>query len=169
MDTAAPLCYDAGMRTQHLLPYVVIVIATTAAVEANVPAGLPVFKHHSIVLDYKNLKYNPCNDVIIPSVIRTEHLDKPLGKYYLYYAPHNAPGGICLAYASLHISEVDAAFEQTKHLGVFYDRTSFSPDNVAQMSPCLVAEGSQLYLFTNVGPRLNQKIALAIADIPADK
>jgi len=338
VDTAAPLCYDAGMRTQHLLPYVVIVIATTAAVEANVPAGLPVFKHHSIVLDYKDLKYNPCNDVIIPSVIRTEHLDKPLGKYYLYYAPHNAPGGICLAYAdrlegpwkeyeanpiirkdwaphhrvshvsgpeavwieeekklflyyhgenditrfatsangidfqyegvavtaamfdrnneasyarvfryalpgrdnrwimllmgncqgtrniyiasskdgrtweprreplltpppgtsqvaqawylpwqgkqyliyhaheardetyaSLHVSEVDADFEQTKHLGVFYDRTSLSPDNVAQMSPCLVAEGSRLYLFTNVGPRLNQKIALAIADIPADK
>ena len=34
------------------------------------------------------------------------------------------------------------------------------------MSPCFVAEGNRLYLFTNIGPRLNQKIALAIADIP---
>jgi hypothetical protein len=58
-----------------------------AAERPTVPAGLPVFRHHSIVLDYQNLKYNPCNDVII----------------------------------------------------------------------------------TNVGPRLNQKIALAIADVPAEK
>jgi len=320
--------------------------------------GLPSFRHHSIVLDYQDLKYNPCNDVIIPSVIRAQpHLAKPLGRYYLYYAPHNAPGGICLAYAdrlegpwkeyeanpiirrdwsphysvshvsgpeavwieeerklflyyhgendvtriasstngidfeyegvavtakmfdriseasyarvfpytlpgrdnrytmllmgnhqgtrniylawsndgraweprreplltpppgtsqvaqawyfpwrgkhyliyhaheardetyaSLHISEVDAAFERTEHLGIFYDRTSVSPDNVAQMSPCFVTEDehvesippssgsedaggtpatrSRIYLFTNIGPRLNQKIALAISDIP---
>lgn len=336
MDGTILPCYDASMKQRYLLPCVVIVIlAATAAAEPNVPVGLPVFKHHSIVLDYKGLKYNPCNDVIIPSVIHTERLDKPLGKYYLYYAPHNAPGGICLAYAdrlegpwkeyeanpiirkdwaphysvshvsgpeavwvgeerklflyyhgendvtrlassvdgvhfayegapvtaamfdrineasyarvfrytlagrdnrwimlfmgncqgtrniylasskdgrtweprrtplvtpppgtsqvaqawyfpwqgkqyliyhaheardetyaSLHISEVDAAFERTRHLGVFYDRTSLSADNVAQMSPCFIAEGNRLYLFTNVGPRLNQKIALAIADIP---
>ena len=38
-------------------------------------------------------------DVIIPSVIATDQLRKPLGRYYLYYAPHNAPGGICLAFA----------------------------------------------------------------------
>ena len=85
---------------------------------------------------------------------------------------------------------MDAAFEHTQYLGVFYDRTAFAPDNVAQMSPCLVTEDGQrvegilpsfdhpdaggtpatrnrLYLFTNVGPRLNQKIALAIADVPA--
>jgi hypothetical protein len=61
-------------------------------------------------------------------------------------------------------------------------------DYVAQMSPCFVTEtervegivpssGSKdaggttatrrrIYLFTNIGPRLNQKIALAIADVP---
>ncbi len=315
-----------------------IAAAAQAVEKPVVPADLPVFRHHSIVLDYKDLKYNPCNDVIIPSVIRTEHLDKPLGRYYLYYAPHNGPGGICLAYAdrlegpwqeyeanpiirkdwpphyavshvsgpeaiwneqerklflyyhgennvtrlasgtngidfeyegapvtagmfdriseasyarvfrytlpgrdnryimllmgncqgtrniylawsndgrtweprrtplltpppgnsqvaqawylpwrgrhyliyhahearnetyaSLHVSEVDAAFERTQHLGVFYARTSVSSDNVAQMSPCFVTEGNRLYLFSNVGPRLNQKIALAIAEIPTGK
>ena len=62
-------------------------------------ADLPAFRHQGVVLDYKDLKYNPCNDVIIPSVIATDQLKKPLGRYYLYYAPHNAPGGICLAFA----------------------------------------------------------------------
>lgn len=373
-----------------VLCIVTIAALAEAAEKPVVPAGVPVFRHHSIVLDYKDLKYNPCNDVIIPSVIRTSPLagpgaeqgaravppshvprapspspapspSSPLGRFYLYYAPHNAPGGICLAYAdqlegpwkeyeanpilrkdwpphysvshvsgpeaiwneheqklflyyhgengvtrlassangidfqyegavvttgmfdqvseasyarvfrytlpgrdnhyimllmgnhqntrniylawsndgrkweprktplvtpppgtsqvaqawyfpwqgkhyliyhaheardvtyvSLHVSEVDAAFEHTQYLGVFYDRTALAPDNVAQMSPCLVTEDGQrvegilpsfdradaggtpatrkrLYLFTNVGPRLNQKIALAIADVPAEK
>lgn len=54
-----------------------------------------------IVLSYKDLKYNPCNDVIFPSVIKVpEHIEKPLGKYYMYYAPHSNPGGICLAYSN---------------------------------------------------------------------
>jgi len=62
--------------------------------------ALPVFHHQGIVLDYRGLKYNPCDDIIIPSVIKAyQHLQKPLGRYYMYYAPHNPPGGICLAYA----------------------------------------------------------------------
>ena len=64
-----------------------------------VPPALPAFHHRGVVLDYADLKYNPCNDIIVPSVVRTDELQKPLGRYYMYYAPHNAPGGICLAYA----------------------------------------------------------------------
>lgn len=60
----------------------------------------PDFRHQSIVLDYETLKYNPCDDVLFPSIIKTDgYISNPLGKYYMYYAPHNAPGGICLAYA----------------------------------------------------------------------
>lgn len=62
-------------------------------------AGLPVFKYLGVVLDYKGLKYKPHNDIIFPSVVRTDKFQKPLGKYYMYYAPHSGPGGICLAYA----------------------------------------------------------------------
>jgi lysophospholipase L1-like esterase len=296
----------------------------------------PVFHHREVVLDYKDLRYNPTNDVIVPSVVRTDPLDHPLGRYYLYYAPHDAPGGICLAYADklegpwkeyegnpliknnwpshynvshvsgphaiwipeerrlflyfhgendvtrfassadgvhftyegaavtaamfdniteasyarvfryaipgkknryimllmgnnrgrrriylawsadgrkwtarrepfldpppgtsqvaqawyfpwrgrqyviyhghksgnetiadLHISEVDPEFQHTIYRGIFYDHASVSPDNVAQMSPCLLAEDGRFYLFTNVGPRLHQKIALATADFAA--
>jgi hypothetical protein len=297
-------------------------------------AGLPVFHHQGVVLDYRNLKYNPCNDVIIPSVVRVDgYFQRPLGRYYMYYAPHNPPGGICLAHADrlegpwkeyqanplihrdwpphykvshvsgphaiwieeerklfvyyhgendvtrfasttdgihfqyegvafttkmfpdvseasyarmfrytipgkdnrfiallmgnnrgtrriylawskdgrrweprptplvdpppgtaqvaqawflpwqgkhylvyhahwtvkplvadLHVSQVDAALASSNYLGLFYDHASAGPDNVAQMSPCIVDEQGKLYLFTNIGPRLNQKIALATAD-----
>jgi hypothetical protein len=298
--------------------------------------GLPIFQHQGVVLDYQGLKYNPCNDVIIPSVIRADKFQNPLGRYYMYYAPHNAPGGICLAcadalagpwkeypanpliardwqphykvshvsgphaiwieeerklfvyyhgendttrfasstdgvhfqyegvafttkmfqdvseasyarmfrytipgkdnryiallmgnnqgtrriylawskdgrtweprqtplvdpppgtaqvaqawylpwqgkhyliyhahwstqplVADLHVSEVDPAFEHAKYLGLLYDHTSAGPENVAQMSPCLVEENGRLYLFTNIGPRLNQTIAIATANAEA--
>ena len=297
-------------------------------------AGLPVFHHRSVVLDYAGLKYNPANDVIVPSVIRAAgYLEHPLGRYYLYYAPHNPPGGICLAFADklegpwheysanpiitrdwqphyrvshvsgphaiwneeehklflyyhgengvtrlastrdgvhvtyegvavttemfegvseasyarvfrhtlpgkdnrylmllmgnnqgtrriylawsrdgrkwearkaplidpppgtsqvaqawylpwkgkeyivyhahvkgneivadLHVSEVDPAFERTRYIGLLYSHETAGPENVAQMSPCFIEEDGKLYMFTNIGPRLHQKIALAIAE-----
>lgn len=303
-----------------------------AASSARV-AQLPIFRHKGIVLDYKDLKYNPCNDIIVPSVIHTGHLERPLGRYYMYYAPHNAPGGICMAYAdapegpwkeyqtnpliacawaphykvshvsgphaiwmeeeqklfvyyhgendvtrfastrdgihfqhegvavttkmfdaiseasyarvfrytmpgkdnryvmlllgnnqgtrriylawskdgrtwetrrrpfldpppgtnqvaqawlfpwrgkhylifhghlttdfqtvNLYASQLDPAWERPEYLGLFYDHTSASPGNVAQMSPCFLEEKGKIYMYTNIGPRLNQKIALAVAD-----
>ena len=61
---------------------------------------LPQFKFHSVILQASDLKYAPRDDIIEPAVIATEgRLEQPLGKYYLYYAPHDPPGGICLAYA----------------------------------------------------------------------
>src|SRR6266545_4124534 len=74
--------------------------ALPGAGQSAINGGLPVFRHLSVVLDYKNLVYNPVNDVIVPSVIPTSgYFENPLGRYYMYYAPHDAPGGICLAYA----------------------------------------------------------------------
>lgn len=61
--------------------------------------------------------------------------------------------------------KISTATDIDKVLSMHY--TSVSLDNVAQMSPCFIAEDNRLYLFTNIGPRLNQKIALAIADLPA--
>lgn len=63
-------------------------------------SDLPVFERRGVVVDFEDLQYNPADDVIFPSVIHARKLfGKPLGTYYMYYAPHNAPGGICLAYA----------------------------------------------------------------------
>lgn len=58
------------------------------------------FSPLTIALEPGPLRYNPCHDLIFPSVLKVKGLlDKPLGAYYMYYAPHDPPGGICLAYA----------------------------------------------------------------------
>ena len=41
----------------------------TAMIIAGKGDELPVFRHQAVVLDYADLKYNPSNDVIVPSVI----------------------------------------------------------------------------------------------------
>jgi hypothetical protein len=46
------------------------------------------------------LAYNPTKEFIFPCVRGVyDKISGALGRYYLYYAPHDAPGGICLAYA----------------------------------------------------------------------
>ena len=58
------------------------------------------FSHPRIALAPENLRYNPCNDVIFPCVVKIGNSNtNALGAYYMYYAPHDPPGGICLAYA----------------------------------------------------------------------
>lgn len=335
-----PILADGGEKT---VPDILGLSPIQASIPFPGPAfpsaadvGLPVFTYHGVVLDYEGLKYNPCNDVIVPSVIRTDKLQNPLGRYYMYYAPHDAPGGICLAYADapegpwteypenpiisrewqphykvshvsgpdaiwneeekklfvyyhgennvtrfastidgihftyedvafttgmfeglseasyarmfrytipgkdnryislimgnnkgtrriymatskdgrawearqkplvdpppgtdqiasasylpwngkhyvvyhghwavqnmvadMHVSEVDPAFEQSTYVGLLYDHKAAGLDNVAQMSACFLKDNGKLYMFVNIGPRLNQKIALAIA--PGDE
>lgn len=59
-----------------------------------------VFRRGTILLDPKDLAYNPCHDVIFPSVVATAgRIRDAADAYYMYYAPHDAPGGICLAHA----------------------------------------------------------------------
>jgi hypothetical protein len=68
--------------------------------QTNIPAGLlPDFRYHGVVLSADDLKYRPRNDVIYPSVVRMAGRPGKLGNFYLYYSPHDSPGGICLAYA----------------------------------------------------------------------
>ncbi len=61
--------------------------------------GYSDFEFQGIVLDYENLKYNPCNDIIFPSIFNArDKLAAAVGaEWLMYYAPHNNPGGICLA------------------------------------------------------------------------
>ena len=59
-----------------------------------------VFEPGGIILDYADLSYNPCDDIIFPSIVKTGgHLSGSLDAYHMYYAPHDPPGGICLAHA----------------------------------------------------------------------
>lgn len=78
---------------------------TAAAVGTAAPAGaalpgFPTFTYRKEALDKSSLSYNPTNELIFPSIRRVAgRLQNPLGAWYMYYAPHDDPGGICLAYA----------------------------------------------------------------------
>jgi len=59
-----------------------------------------VFQRGPIILDHKGLAYNPCNDVIFPTIVKTAgRIRNPVDAYYMYYAPHDPPGGICMAHS----------------------------------------------------------------------
>ncbi|MER6828207.1 hypothetical protein ABT352_19660 [Streptosporangium sp. NPDC000563] len=71
---------------------------TTAALG---PAGFPTYRYIGTAFDKASLRYNPTNELIFPCIRGMyDKIASPLGRYYLYYAPHDAPGGICLAYGN---------------------------------------------------------------------
>ncbi|WP_154650811.1 hypothetical protein [Reinekea blandensis] len=64
-------------------------------------AAKPTFYHQGVVINTDTLNYNPTDEVIFPSLLKvTDHISGALGNYYLYYAPHDAPGGIAVAYSN---------------------------------------------------------------------
>lgn len=91
-----------ALLTLGAVPWTAIAAAPAAASAPSTLTldSLPAWHYQGVVLDAEQLRYRPHDDVIFPSVVATEgRLANPLGRYYLYYAPHDAPGGICLAYA----------------------------------------------------------------------
>ncbi|MFJ6700579.1 twin-arginine translocation signal domain-containing protein [Streptomyces sp. NPDC091272] len=75
--------------------------APVPAGPAAVPAGFPQYKYVKTLLKPSQLKYNPTGEIIFPCIRGVAgRIASPLGRYYLYYAPHDAPGGICLAYGN---------------------------------------------------------------------
>lgn len=65
-------------------------------------ADLPVFTSTGAIVDPldETLPHNPNQEFIFPSVFHAgAHLADPLGEWYVYYAPHDDPGGINLMYA----------------------------------------------------------------------
>ncbi|MET8907823.1 hypothetical protein [Micromonospora sp. NPDC004551] len=79
-----------------------LVAALAGAAPAAADTGLdfPQFTYQGTAFDKSALAYNPTNEFIFPSVIRAaDYFANPLGTYYLYYAPHERPGGIALAYS----------------------------------------------------------------------
>jgi hypothetical protein len=78
----------------------ITLLATLASAQAAAPAGWPKFWFKGHVTDKETLKYNPTNEFIFPSIFHAgRYLDNPLGEWYLYYAPHENPGGISLVYS----------------------------------------------------------------------
>ncbi|MFF7254381.1 hypothetical protein [Streptomyces microflavus] len=75
--------------------------AQGTAPAAAAPGGFPDYRHVRTLLKPGQLSYNPTGEIIFPCIRGVyDKLSNPLGRYYLYYAPHDAPGGICLAYGN---------------------------------------------------------------------
>lgn len=97
----------------------------TAAAATLLPAGLapaasapraagvlPEYTFLREALDTSALAYNPTGELIFPCIRGTAgRLPDAPGRFLLYYAPHEDPGGICLAYAD----RLDGLF--TEHPG----------------------------------------------------
>ncbi len=72
-----------------------------ASAAMSAPAGFPDYQYIGTAFNKANLRYNPTGELIFPCVRGVyDKISSPLGRYYLYYAPHDAPGGICLAYGN---------------------------------------------------------------------
>jgi hypothetical protein len=63
------------------------------------PGGFPDYRYLGVAFDKNALRYNPTGELIFPCIRGARgRVPNPRAKYYLYYAPHDAPGGICLSY-----------------------------------------------------------------------
>ena len=59
-----------------------------------------MFTFRGIALHPKDLKYTPTGELIHPSIIKTDgRIQNPLGKFYMYYAPHKHVA-ISMAYSN---------------------------------------------------------------------
>ncbi|MFI6098104.1 hypothetical protein ACIA8G_21300 [Lentzea sp. NPDC051213] len=88
-------------RRQLLIGTAAAVLGASAGEAMAAPAGFPDYRYLRLALVKSKLRYNPTNELIFPCIRGTAgRIPNALGAYYLYYAPHDAPGGICLAYAN---------------------------------------------------------------------
>src|SRR4051812_29473359 len=87
----------AAVRAAAGLGLGLVVLPGTASAA---PAGFPDYRFVRVAFDKTKLKYNPTGELIFPCIRGVAgRVAGPLGRYYLYYAPHDAPGGICLSYS----------------------------------------------------------------------
>ncbi|GAA2524951.1 hypothetical protein [Winogradskya humida] len=67
---------------------------------AALPGGMPTYTYLRDALTMP-LNYNPTGEFIFPCIRGVyDKISGARGRYYLYYAPHEKPGGICVAYAN---------------------------------------------------------------------
>ncbi|MEU4422084.1 hypothetical protein AB0F81_15775 [Actinoplanes sp. NPDC024001] len=68
--------------------------------QAAGPAGMPTYRYLRDALKLP-LAYNPTGEFIFPCIRGVyDKISGARGRYYLYYAPHEKPGGICVAWAN---------------------------------------------------------------------
>jgi hypothetical protein len=74
--------------------------AFPTAAQAALPGGMPQYRYLRDALTLP-LRYNPTGEFIFPCIRGVAGLiASPRAKFYLYYAPHEAPGGISVAFGN---------------------------------------------------------------------
>ena len=88
------------MKSLHLFIGGALLGALVSAQTQAPPSGWPVFWHKGIITNKDTSIYNPTDEFIFPSVFHAGRwLDNPRAEWYIYYAPHDDPGGISLRYS----------------------------------------------------------------------
>lgn len=118
-------------------------IVTNAHGEAH---ELPLFYYEQTIIDPEDMVYNPTGEYDFPTVIRAEdYFDQPLGTYYMYYGPHDRPGGIALAYAD---SIEGPWVEYSENPIIARDwQPHYSVSHVASAHPIWNEEEGKLFLY----------------------
>ncbi|KQM82131.1 DUF1349 domain-containing protein [Agromyces sp. Leaf222] len=90
----------ASLATVALAALAITLTPFTAAPAATAAEPFPQFVYEGVITDKEQMIYNPTDEFIFPSIFHAgAYLDDPLGEWYLYLAPHDAPAGIMLMYA----------------------------------------------------------------------
>lgn len=75
---------------------------SSSETQGSTSSALPSFEFVAEVTPPELRNYDPTGEVIFPSVVRAgDMFASPLAEWYLYYAPHDNPGGISLMYADV--------------------------------------------------------------------
>lgn len=114
-------------------------------IDEGFPEDFPVFKFEKIVIDPSDMKYNPTNEYDFPTVIKaSDYFENPLGKYYMYYGPHDSPGGIALAYAD----SLEGPWVEYEDNPIIKRNTEhYNVSHVASAHPIWIEEEEKLFLY----------------------
>jgi hypothetical protein len=83
----------------HLI--IALAVAGPVASQQAPPAGWPKFTYQGVVTNKTVLKYNPTNEFIFQCVFHAGRwLPDARAEWYIYYAPHENPGGVSLMYSA---------------------------------------------------------------------
>jgi len=85
------LTFDENMETimRSLITACFTILLLSGSSTQGEPGPLPEFTFKGVALHPDDLSYAPTKELVHPSIVKTEgRVKNPLGKYYLYYAPH---------------------------------------------------------------------------------
>lgn len=126
------------------------VVANTAATAATsgetCGRGIfPDYRYLRTVLKPSDLDYNPTGEIIFPCIIKAAgRVPNPRARYYLYYGPHDAPGGICLAYGN----RLDGPFTEYENNPVIDNRFAhLEVTHVASPHALWMPEYREMFLY----------------------